>query len=453
MVRDIKLNIYGRDLSFKDKSNGSYPVFNAIWGNLVPDDSASDTVYCNILLTEAQSKNIVFDTNHELLIHFSAPYAPIVKGFKVRLVSRIHGQYFIAGDESVKCGFTACSYLMTQDSPEPINASYLPAIDIDFQYTAKLIVNPEAPELNQAYIFSSKNTDIEVGTSDYQSSTLLSMNRKGSYYRYPRLGVGVADYLNTVISHTDLVDVIKEQFSFDGRSVHSVEYNEVTGEINISASPEVAVADTNVAPISELDVEFFNLFTDDYIRRMIVFERVDDRDFLESLDGYGTVIGLYIIPDDKSDFPRVEGTIEDGKFGDGGEVIVSDTNIIVTATLPAASIVMFDDNTPTLYIYNNNNDVIYKSDHDQSYYVNNDCYPCFHLKEGVTIKYSLPRERYSEGRGLRLVNRSDANLQNMVALVQDNITGKILGVIAGKSTIKDVTLNDLTQRIYAHQLK
>lgn len=118
---------------------------------------------------------------------------------------------------------------------------------------------------NTAYICSVGDGDFMVSYSDDQSAQLLSICGPGKYYRYPTTGVDVTKYINSVVSHTDIGDVVSEQFSENGTSIQEMSFDSLTGDMQVVYTHEdYEGEDVSLLPIEQLDLESINI-TDEMI--------------------------------------------------------------------------------------------------------------------------------------------------------------------------------------------
>lgn len=64
----------------------------------------------------------------------------------------------------------------------------------------------------------------------------------------------------------------------------------------------------------------------------------------------------------------------------------------------------------------------------------------------------IGQEQFRAGKGLHIVPQLSENIKNMVGLVQDVHTGRLLGIVSDSTNINDITLDEITQHIYATQI-
>lgn len=259
MVRDLILDMAEHDLSFADKSDPSAPVFDTIWGHIFDEDKKNDTFLCNIIIPEFYWSLIKYQ-NNTLILHFKSKYIPDTRNFRIRLIALLrNGGYSLFSEMRGDMGVQACSFAMSPNIASPIPASALPLVDIDGNYIAKFIQAKASASLDKAYIYSGKSTDLVVDFSDDQAAQLLSLCSPGKSYRYPTSGVGIIRYLNSVVDHSDLADVLEAQFEADDKPLIGAEFDNQTGKLDVLYNPEQETTDTDLESVEDLNSSFFHL--------------------------------------------------------------------------------------------------------------------------------------------------------------------------------------------------
>lgn len=452
------LDMSERDLLLSDKSSPTEPVFDSVWGSLFDEDARNDVLICNIIIPEAYWKMAKY-TDNEVCFRFTASYKPVAATFRIRPVALKNGNYNLFSGIRGDFGIPVSSYALSRNIAAPINASMLPYVDIDGEFTVKLVKSELNELLDKAYIYSSKATDITIGYSDDQASQLLSICNPGNSYRYPTTGVGITKYLNSVVAHSDLEDVLEKQFNSDSKPIKEADFDNETCRLDVIATPEQEQSDTGLDSIENMAVDFFSLFDDEYVRRNIVLNELSDVDFLSLLNDYPYILELFIFIDDTTTSTRITSNVEAGAFDADGNIIQSEDYYIVTATVDSNSIVMFDDESedevkdaPIFIINDDDQSRIYTALIEQPYWITAQCHKCMVLKERSTIKYMIRQDKFLAGNGLYIIPQTSSNLKNIAGLVQDENTGRLLGVISNNTNISDMTLDEITQHIYATQV-
>lgn len=458
MVRDLILDMKERDLLTENKSNSAEPVFDSLWGNLFDEDETIDVLICNIIIPEAYWNIIGYD-NGEMICRFYSDYVPDTSHFRVRLVALRNGKYSLFGNIRGDFGIPVNSYTLSKNIASPISACMLPYIDIDGEFMVKMVQNDKSEVLDKAYIYSLKSTDISVNYSDDQASQLLTLCAPGKSYRYPTTGVGITKYLNCVVAHSDLQQVLEAQFNADNKPIQDAYFDNETCKLDVLFSPEKEISDNGLEDLDNLNINFFNMFTDEFVRRNVVLNELSDIDFLELLNNYRCVLNIILFTDHTTTVSRIANKVEPGQFDGVGNVVKSDKYFVVSATLEANTIVMFDDekedevrDAPIFIINDNDESRLYTALVEQPYWITETCHKCFILKRRSTIQYMIRQDQFRIGKGLYIVSQTSANIKNMLGLVQDINTGRLLGIVSNSTNISDITLDEITQHIYATQI-
>ena len=452
------INMKEHDLLTEDKSNAALPMFDSLWDNIFDEDKEIDILICNIIIPEAYWSMVQYE-NNEMTCRFRSAYMPDTRNFRIRLVGLKDGKYYIFPQVRGDFGLPANSYALNNNIAAPISACMLPYIDIDGEFLVKLVQNNKSEILDKAYLYSAKSSDLTISFSDDQASQLLSLCLPGNYYRYPTTGVGVTRYLNCVIAHSDLQKVLESQFDADKKPIQDAEFDNETGQLDVIFYPEKEVSDSDLVPVEELDMDFFDQFSDDFVRKNIVITDLSDNDFISSLSTYENILSLVWFKNDGTNAIRIADQVEDGKFNGVGEIEANSEYFIVTATLEADSIIMFDDenedlvNDSPIFIINDVDESrLYTSLVEQPYWISEYCHKCFILKHRAILRYMISKEQFRAGRGLFVIPQTSENLKNMIGVVQDVNTGRLLGIVSDSTNISDITLDEITQYIYANMI-
>ena len=444
-----------RDLLFEDKSNSSTPVFDVIWGNVLEADDTTDVLICNIIIPEMYWSMIKYE-NRQLTVRFKSPYMPNTGNFRIRLLRFQNSKYSLFWNIRGEFGLPASSFVLSKNISAPISACMLPFIDMDGDFTVKLVQNAQMEELDKAYIYSSKETDINVGYSDNQAAQLLSICNPGNSYRYPTSGVGITRYVNTVISHTDFAERLESQFESDDKRIVEANFDNTNCNLDVLFIHESEKKDTGLIPISELAVDFFGLFDDDYVRRNIVLNEVGELDFINLLKEYTNFLEIIFFPDHSTAKTRIADNVVPGRFDEYGNVIDSNEYFIVKATLDANTIIMFDNpeddrikDSPVFTINDIDESSLYTSLIGQPYWITETCHKCFILLKRSVARYMIKQDAFRNEKGLYTIPQTSSNVKNMIAMAQDIHTGRLLGIVSNNTNISDITLDEITQHIYA----
>ena len=444
-----------RDFVFSDKSNSSIPVFDVVWGNLFDADETIDVLICNIIVPEAYWSVIKY-TDNELICRFKTKYIPNENTFRIRVVSIKNGIYGLFNDIRGQFGLPVSSYALSKNVSSPLPACMLPFIDIDGEFTVRMVKSSHLEELDKAYVYSAKESDIFVDYSDNQSAQMLSLCAPGNSYRYPTLGIGITSYLNCVVEHTDLSDIMEKQFLSDSKPIQEASFDSETGDLTLDFSPENEIADSDLENVENLNSAFFKLFTDEYIRKNTVLNELTDLDFISMLSDYTNFIDILFFKDSNTTSFKIADKVENGKFDAYGNVVEDNDYLIVTSTLEANTIIMFDDekedevkDAPIFIINDTDETRLYTSLIEQPYWITEECHKCFILLKRAVVRYMIKKTQFANGKGLYAVPQTSSNVKNMLGFVQDVHTGRLLGIVSNSTNISDITLEEITQYIYA----
>ncbi len=80
-----------------------------------------------------------------------------------------------------------------------------------------------------------ENGDLVVGRSDEQHQELLLVATKGDFKQHPDVGVDIASFLNDD-NVQEMLNEVRRQFTNDGMTVVSVNYDEITKNLEFDAS-------------------------------------------------------------------------------------------------------------------------------------------------------------------------------------------------------------------------
>ena len=271
-VRDILLDIGSGDVRLSSEGSRSLNFYEVIWGSLFGDDG--NTLYANIYIPSYNVGSMKADSAGRFTLNFHTAYQPSATSFRIRLVTKVDGEY-------QKIDQSSCAFPVVSDACLPggdqltINASELMFINMEGYYVAELVFGNGG---NMSFIYSAGNVDFGIGVSDEQSAQLLSLCAPGKYYRYPLTGVDITRYINTVVGHTDFSRRISDEFEKDGIDADNIGFDSSIGKIDVVFRHEesVKVPETLVDPIN-LGLEDVDV-TDDFISAIATDVDLDDLD-------------------------------------------------------------------------------------------------------------------------------------------------------------------------------
>ncbi len=302
-AKDILINIGSGDFTLAQDGRKTLNYHEIIWGALFPDDD-NETLYANIYIPPYELDNIKPEDGR-IKVYFHTDYKPVSDLLYIRFVTKSEPNYDYAKIDQSEYDFPVESLALFPSSNRELYASELFSINSDGDYVAELVFGEIE---NRAYIYSAGNVDFEIGISDEQTAQLLSLCAPGKYYRYPLSGVDITKYVNTVIGNTDFSERINEEFRRDNIDAQSVDFDSLTGAINVqfmheqsdgdgSAVIDVSNLDTNVIDVTDTllaDVSAnISLEELDFDYDSIAMDADTPEELLDSCFGNGNWIGLY----------------------------------------------------------------------------------------------------------------------------------------------------------------
>lgn len=87
----------------------------------------------------------------------------------------------------------------------------------------------------EAFDLAIENGDLVVGRSDEQNQELLLVATKGDFKQHPDVGVDIASFINDD-NVQEMLNEVRRQFTNDGMTVVSVNYDELNGKLEYDAS-------------------------------------------------------------------------------------------------------------------------------------------------------------------------------------------------------------------------
>lgn len=274
LAKDIQIDIDSADLIISDTSNKRQTIFEVVWGNVL-DGDAQDDLYANIIVTPENQSTLIYDEENNTgscYVHF--PYYPSTSLFKIRFVTLNDGEYQPYSNNFYNKEFDSFSYVKNWLSENVVSASEIRLININ---GLTLVLFQSDENGDKAYIYSNEKTDLLVIESDDQSAQLLAICAPTKYYRYPTTGIGITNYLNSVVKHSDIGDRVISEFENDGTPIQTANFDPSTGKIATTFIPRNIEEDNSVlTDMDDLDVKLLKRATDQNIRKAVESESWDD---------------------------------------------------------------------------------------------------------------------------------------------------------------------------------
>jgi hypothetical protein len=446
MAKDILTNVHNGNILIGDSRGVATTVYTAVWGDLLGEKDGK--LYLNIIISRRQVGMTVGNGD---TIPINAPYCPSDSVFYVRIIVRAEdGTYSKTDILPIKRPVYVPSDV--SKSGTTINACELLRIDRDGQYLISVTIDSN-PELSFATLYSGKQSDLLVGDSDDQSAQLLSLCAPGKYYRYPLTGIGVHDYISSVVTHTNLADKVVDQFNNDGRAVSDAEYDTKTGELDIYATAgEVQEDEETLTAVADLDEEPLKLQSDYYIAEIMsayTDVSIDNSDFVNSLYLFDSFFGLYLFTEN-AEYKRISDTVQQGYvIGEDGTVTAaSNTDYAVASEkLYAGDIIAFrldayNYATNPVFILKDSDSTVYVSPISDTDLSDEDYMKCAVILKECTISYGISYSAFTGNtdRGVFLVSQNDNNYNRMAAVTVDEKTGRVICSITQNSVVTDAVI-------------
>ena len=433
MAKDTLIDIKERDIVIGDKSNQSEPCFNVEW----------DEKKCKIKVPYTYSSYAKYDANGIYSCRVFIPYMPLDETFLFELLvndGNVYGVTDITGGKV---------YTKPYDSLKPVEvkASQLPIIDIDGMFRVVFTRGSD-----KVMIFSAKESDLAIGTSDNQSAQLLAICAPGKNYRYPTTGIDITKYLHSIVPYTDLNKRIDEQYKNDGKNIHSADFDNHTGDlVTVFSKEEGKEEREKLVSVDKLKTDWLRQFTDANIRTFIDVEKRDLFGFQTIFNYDEEYMGLIIFPSDDLEWSRPAEKQTEGNLSEEGDLYDDEEYYVIEASFKSGSIIAFNTKNVNLrdessFFMNTLNvtdeylPLCTRPNEDEYDYLN-----CALITKDCTIRYSITRTAYEQGDGIYLLQEKNDNVVNMMLIAKDNITGRNKGVVSNKIAIDDVVLDEIVE--------
>lgn len=439
MVKDILIDIKEHDIILTDKASKNEPIFESEWRN-------------NILVVKVPlmySSNLSYDADGHFSCKVNIPYKPLNNTFMIT-VSVISGLNL---EPVSSIGINnAYAYVNGSTKTTQIKACQLPMIDIDGVFRVVF-----TSEKSIAYIYSAKQLDLTIGASDNQSAQLLAICAPGKNYRYPTTGIDITKYLNGVVMHSDLQYAIEKQYNADGKSVHSAEFDSITGSLNTVFNAENVQDDnSNLVPVEKLGINALSLFNDENIASLLNIDRRHVFGFQSIFNMRSDILSLfYFIPNNDNVLRNEMTRMDDSKtlaiLNADGTTTQDNTHYVISSEAKAGDIVMFkmpnvqNNDRSVFFMDSLNVTEEYDALCDCQSISNVDVYKCALITRDCLIMYSLSKSAYNSDDGLYILHETGHNVSMLMAIVNNRVSDRNKGIISESMTIDDKILNSIIE--------
>lgn len=463
MVRDILIDVDSSDIQFNKERDADVICYETVWGNIFDSDSGNNVVYMNVIIPARYTSFLRYDTDGKFNCYIHSSYKPNSESFYVRFVQQTKNSYIkttsVLPEQSI-----AKSYLYGSTTLGEISPAQLQLISMTGYYKIQLS-KETAGNIPSVEFYAMDDTDLLIGVSDDQSAKLLALCAPGKNYRYPTTGVGITDFINTVVGNTNLNTKLIEEFKANSTPVQSAEFDSETGELNVLQSAEMG-EDEDEFDITTLDLTALKLMTDDNIRSYNASAQSTDTDYdqyiADVLDA-GDAWAIWGIDEQKmnmlSDTVNIGKIYSFTKVNFGGTYSLKDNTSYTsyTAHLKRNDIIKIklpQSGNPVLFI-TENNDITEQAEFDKrwSEFVTFDSYgECGIILKECYIHYSVLTSSVDNGDGVFLLDTAGDALRNLIVIVQDQHTGNLIGYVTPNSTISDCKMHQVSGQIFITQI-
>lgn len=205
MRTDIAVNTETSDLILDTKEPNL--LWNFEWENLSDNDGAMCGVaYCpdGISLEDVEANGVV--------VHI--PYEPNVKKVKIGVFNG--RDWLINNHANPSSHWFPLSGNLYGNIIDDIKLSELIAIDTELHIIFKD---------GKAIAYSSTQHDLLIRNANIQNQNMMLQCMPGNNLRYPLVGVGLRNWVNSNMNVAELAKVLQDQFTADGTPVIDAQYD------------------------------------------------------------------------------------------------------------------------------------------------------------------------------------------------------------------------------------
>lgn len=461
MVKDILIDVNSSDILMDDNLDENSLYYKTVWGNLFEEDEGGNITYLNIIVPLAYANNIKYNSDDTYSCNVKVKYYPSVDIFYIRFVTQINSVYRKISNQQIPELSQAKVYNHGDFELLDLTPAQLILINSSGYYTI-LFKKESVYNIPNAEVYSMTDTDFLIGLSDDQSAKLLALCAPGKNYRYPTTGVGITDYINGVVENSDLNSKLLDEFDKNKTPILDAEFDPSSGELNVSQSPEAEENDEPSTAKENLDLQLISMTNDEYIRSFSsssVTDEVSYTDFLADIVEKNDIYCIYGLEGAKlsvlnDSFSADKGYtfVKDG-FGGYYKEVAKTGYYAVTVNLKKNDIVRFKltGDVPTVFVTKTNN-IAEKEVFDTKWFnlFNKDEYgSCGIVKEECYIHYCIKADKFkTELAGVFKFNISADALKDLLVIIHDKHTSRLLGYITPNSNIYDVKMHKISGQIF-----
>lgn len=244
--------------------------------------------------------------------------------------------------------------------------------------------------------------------------------------------------------------------------VKDAEFDSATGVLNVSQSSELEQDFATTIDKDELDMSIISITDDEHIRSLattVIDSDVNYFDFLNDIAERDDIFRIYglesakqIVLNDTNKTDIGYSFVKDGSVGHYSEVS-KPGYMVVTAVLKKNDIVRFrlSDDVPVVFMTETNN-ISEREDFNTKWVelLNKDEYgSCGIIKKECYIHYCIKTDKFkSNNVGVFKLDINGNALQDLLVIVRDNHTSRLLGYVTTNSNILNVQMHKITGQIF-----
>jgi len=449
MAKDILIDIDERDVLVGNEGAGTRTFFDVIWGDILDGDDGSK-LYANVVIPTNHINTLTPGSDGCYYMYIKSDYMPSNRYFYFRFVYSAEVYRPISDfDANLPSEAPAYSYVFTDEYARKIMASQLMMVNVDGYYLIRFYKSGY-DIFDRAYLYDGLETDFLSGYSDDQSAQVLAICDAGKHYRYPTTGIGITDYINSVVTNSDIAGKILSQYESDGVSVSDASFTSATGRLQVElAAKEPDVEAVPLISIDKLDMSIISAMTDSYMRAMNYMDTSNKELFLSLMAEYEEYIGLVFLNDSTSTMHLLTETVEEGQILNAdGTASASPSYTVVTVSMESGVFVVFDvphynsdDEHPVMCLYDSYGTMVFADTVGADRSLGNEYMQCAYIAKPCIMKYCILTEDYEAGHGIFQLEDTWDNYKNIAIIPVDSITGDVSGLIYVGSNITDIVEN------------
>lgn len=475
MAKDLLLNIDVGDIQLENGLSADNLCFTSKWGNILDGDN-DGVLYLNIIIPSMYQNSLRYDENNIFECNFKATYCPDTRYFLIRFLIDNNGIYQNLDSSIIPIPniLSVKAYKNGSCELTDIGACQLPIININGEF--KIVTRKTDNIIAELYSMSS--SDIDFGNSSDQSAKLLSLCAPGKNYRYPLSGVGITDYINSVIVNSDLAEKLAKEFENNNTPISSAEFDPDTGDLKITQSADLE--EDISGNIEDLDLDIVLNASDEFIRETLkTTTDVSTADVLKEFAELENIYGIFFLGNVQMDMVN-DSTLNNKTFSFYHDTVNKSyfkgydapNYVVVSGTLYPGDVIMLKNfrweavsqnqangevtevNIPFV-ITNEQQEFDGTMIKDESLYskVSVQIFDTRYDECGIILKkckvfYTLHiQDLMAKSNGVFRLNVENDIAKDMLCLVHDPITGRLLAHIAQNSNIQSISLDQQRGRL------